>query len=48
MARAQEYLRLNDKYLKEAEALLEEGDYVQASEKFWGVAAGIVKAVAAK
>jgi len=48
MARAQDYLRLNDKYLKEAEALIEEGDYVQASEKFWGAAAEIVKAVAAE
>jgi len=44
----QDYLWLNDKYLKEAEALIEEGDYVQASEKFWGAAAGIVKAVAAR
>jgi len=48
MARAQDYLGLNDKYLKEAEALLEEGDYVQASEKFWGAAAEMVKAVAAQ
>jgi len=47
MARAQDYLWLNDKYLKEAGALMEEGDYVQASEKFWGAAAEIVKAVAA-
>ena len=47
MARAQDYVWLNDKYLKEAEALMEEGDYVQASEKFWGAAAEIVKAVAA-
>jgi len=28
--------------------LLEAGDYVQASEKFWGAAAEIVKTVAAK
>ena len=39
---------LNDKYLREAKALMEEGDYVQASEKFWGAAAGMVRAVAAK
>ena len=39
---------MNDKYLREAEALLEKGDYVQASEKFWGAAADIVKAVAAE
>lgn len=40
------YLALNGKYLAEAEALLKKGDYVQASEKFWGAAAEIVKAVA--
>ena len=48
MRKAEDYLELNDKYLREAEALLEKGDYVQASEKFWGAAAEIVKAVAAK
>jgi len=42
------YLRLNDKYLGEAEALMEKGDFVQASEKFWGAAAEMVKGVAAK
>ena len=36
------------KYLKEATALLEKGDYVQASEKLWGAATSIVKSVAAK
>jgi len=41
------YLKLNGKYLEEAQALLSKGDYVQASEKFWGAAAEIVKAVAA-
>jgi len=48
MDSAENYLRLNDKYLEEAEALMEKGDFVQASEKFWGVAATIVKSVAAK
>jgi hypothetical protein len=48
MGKAEDYLELNDKYLREAEALLEKGDYVQASEKFWGAAAEIVKAVAAE
>ena len=42
------YKRLNGKYLKDAEELLRKGDYVQASEKLWGAAAEIVKAVAAK
>ena len=48
MRKVDNYLRLNGKYLEEAQALLEKGDYVQASEKFWGAAAEIVKAVAAK
>lgn len=46
--KTQRYLKLNGNYLKEAEALLNNGDYVQASEKLWGAAAEIVKAVAAK
>lgn len=40
------YRRLNGKYLKDADALLQKGDYVQASEKLWGAAAEIVKPVA--
>ena len=48
MRRADNYLKLNGKYLKEAQVLLERGDYVQASEKFWSAAAEIIKAVAAK
>ena len=27
---------------------MEKGDYVQASEKFWGAAAEVIKAIAAK
>ena len=42
------YRQLNGKYLKDAEELLRKGDYAQASEKLWGAAAEIVKAVAAK
>ncbi len=42
------YKRLDGKYLKDAEELLRKGDYAQASEKLWGAAAEIVKAVAAK
>ncbi|MGQ9469507.1 MAG: PaREP1 family protein [Nitrososphaerales archaeon] len=45
---AETYLRLNGKFLREAEGFLAKGDYVQASEKLWGAAAEIVKAVAAK
>jgi len=47
MEKVKNYLNLNDKYLREGDALLEKGDYVQASEKFWGVAAEVVKAIAA-
>lgn len=48
MKRVENYLGLNSKYAKEAGALIDKGDYVQASEKFWGAAAEIVKAIAAK
>lgn len=48
MKKVENYLKLNDKYLKEGDALLEKGDYVQASEKFWGAAAEVIKAIAAK
>ncbi len=46
--RAEVYLELCEKYLTEAEKKLLEGDYVQASEKGWGAATEIVKAIAAK
>ncbi|HID28123.1 MAG TPA: hypothetical protein EYP22_09990 [Methanosarcinales archaeon] len=42
------HLELCDKYLREAEEFLEKGDQVQASEKGWGAAAQILKAMAAK
>jgi len=42
------YVGLNNKYLREADTLVRQRDYVQASEKFWGAAAEMVKAVAAK
>lgn len=42
------YRRLNGKYLKDAEKLLKEQDYLQASEKFWGATAEITKALASK
>ena len=47
METVKHYLKLNRKYLSEGEALLRKRDPVQASEKFWGAAAEIVKAVAA-
>jgi uncharacterized protein (UPF0332 family) len=48
MEMVNKYHELNNKYLEEAKDMMEKGDYVQASEKFWGAAAEIVKAVAAK
>jgi len=46
-SRLAEYERLNGKYLREAEGLLKKKDFPQASEKLWGAAIEIVKAVAA-
>jgi uncharacterized protein (UPF0332 family) len=46
--RTELYLRLSEKYLREAEELLAKGDHVQASEKAWGAAAQMVKALVAK
>ncbi len=43
-----EYVRLNGKYMVDAERLLAEEDYPQASEKLWGATAEIIKAIAAK
>lgn len=42
------HIKLSEKYLMEGEELLRGGDYVQASEKFWGAASQALKAVAAK
>lgn len=47
-SRAEHYRRLNGKYLREAEDLLKRKDYPQASEKFWGAAAEMIKSIAAK
>jgi len=44
---AEVYVKLAEKHLREAEDLLAGGDFVQASEKLWGAAALMVKAVAA-
>jgi len=45
--RAELYAKLSEKYLREADDLLAKKDHVQASEKLWGAAALMVKAVAA-
>ena len=47
-ARVELHLKLCEKYIREAEELLAKKDYVQASEKAWGAAAQMVKAVAAR
>ena len=44
----EQYRELSEKYLAEAKELLSVGDLVQASEKFWGASALVVKSVAAK
>ena len=46
--RVELHLKLCEKYLREAEDFLSRKDYVQASEKGWGAATQIVKALAAK
>jgi len=38
MEKVNNYLKLNDKYLKEGDALLEKADYVEASKKLGGTA----------
>ncbi len=42
------HLKLSEKYMGEAEEYLEKREYIQASEKAWGAASQIVKALAAK
>lgn len=44
----EKYRKLNHKYLKDAEDLLSKEDYVQASEKFWGAFAQMVKSIASQ
>lgn len=48
MGDAERYLKLNRKYLEDAEKFLAKGDHAQASEKLWGATAEMVKAVASK
>ena len=46
--KAEVHLKLSEKYLRDSEEFLTKKDLVQASEKAWGAAAQIVKALAAK
>jgi hypothetical protein len=39
---------MNNKYLADAKKLLQQGDYLQASEKYWGAAVQMIKVIAAK
>jgi len=41
------YIKLSEKYLRDADDLLAKKDYIQASEKLWSSATLMVKAVAA-
>ena len=41
-------MALNGRYLADADRLREAGDYSQASEKYWGATAEIIKAIAEK
>jgi len=46
--RVEIHLKLSEKYMRDAEDFLSKRDYVQASEKAWGAAAQMVKALAAE
>ena len=47
-SKAELHIKLCEKYIHEAEEFLAKKDYVQASEKAWGAASQIIKAIAAK
>jgi hypothetical protein len=44
-ARLEVYVKLHEKYLREAEELSEKGDLVQASEKYWGAVTSLLNAI---
>ena len=44
--RVELYLKLYEKYLREAEEYLEKGDIVQAGEKYWGTVTALLSAIA--
>jgi hypothetical protein len=46
--RVELYLRLHEKFFREAEELYERGDLVQAGEKYWGAVAALLNAAAEK
>lgn len=40
------YLKMSDKYLREAEELHQKGELTQAGEKYWGSVVALLKAIA--
>mgnify|MGYP000717969144 CR=1 FL=1 len=46
--RVETHLKLSEKYMEDADDFLSKKDYVQVSEKAWGAAAQIVKALATR
>ncbi len=46
-AKLKKYIELHEKYLSESEALFNQKNYSQVSEKLWGATATITKAIAA-
>ncbi len=44
-AKAEGYLELHEKYLKDAEELYAKGDLAQAGEKYWGAVAALLNAI---
>ncbi|AET33069.1 PaREP1 family protein [Pyrobaculum ferrireducens] len=46
--RVEAYLKLHEKYLREAEELYQRGDLLQAGEKYWGAVAALLNAIADK
>ncbi|ABL87280.1 PaREP1/PaREP8 domain containing family protein [Pyrobaculum islandicum DSM 4184] len=46
--RVELYLRLHEKYLREAEELYRGGDLVQAGERYWGAVTALLNALAKK
>jgi hypothetical protein len=46
--RVEAYLKLHEKYIREAEELYQKGDLLQAGEKYWGAVAALLNAVAEK
>ncbi len=44
--RIEVYMKLNERYLREAEELYASGDLAQAGEKYWGAVTALINAIA--